>query len=150
MIKFLKNRLFTCVPFFVSANSKDTDDYFENEQRKNTLGDGISTGSESELNTNSEINSEIPESVKDFISVEDDGISINKEIKENITKEEKLVISSKKRNKWNQFLFDMKILEFLNSFLVKEKNIFLLGLIAGSMVIFFFVLFIVFRININR
>jgi hypothetical protein len=52
----------------------------------------------------------------------------------------------KRKNKLNQFFLDMKILDFIKSVFLKEKNLSFLGFVTGLMVIFCFFLLIIFRI----
>ena len=120
--------------FFVSVNSKDedNDDYLQNttDESKNTLDDGISTGSDSELSEN-----------LDTSDIEEFLVLVEKESKESSPEEDKI----KKRNTLNQFLLDMKFLEFL----LKEKNSLvasLLGVMTGVLFMTFFFLFVIFRI----
>nr|AYO28158.1 hypothetical protein [Synura petersenii]AYO28179.1 hypothetical protein [Synura petersenii] len=126
--------------FFVSVNSKDedNDDYLQNttDESKNTLDDGISTGSDSELSEN-----------LDTSDIEEFLVLVEKESKESSPEEDKI----KKRNTLNQFLLDMKFLEFL----LKEKNSLvasLLGVMTGVLFMTFFSLFFVLsleEVNIN-
>ena len=126
--------------FFVSVNSKDedNDDYLQNttDESKNTLDDGISTGSDSELSEN-----------LDASDIEEFLVLVEKESKESSPEEDKI----KKRNTLNQFLLDMKFLEFL----LKEKNSLvasLLGVMTGVLFMTFFSLFFVLsleEVNIN-
>ena len=126
--------------FFVSVNSKDedNDDYLQNttDESKNTLDDGISTGSDSELSEN-----------LDTSDIEEFLVLVEKESKESSPEEDKI----KKRNTLNQFLLDMKFLEFL----LKEKNSLvasLLGVMTGVLCMTFVSLFFVLsleEVNIN-
>jgi hypothetical protein len=52
----------------------------------------------------------------------------------------------KRKNKLNQFFLNMKILDFIKSVFLKEKNLSFLGFVTGLMVIFCFFLLIIFRI----
>lgn len=121
--------------FFVSVN-EDNDDYLQNttDECKNTLDDGISTGSDSELSEN-----------LDTSDIEEFLVLVEKESKESSPEEDKI----KKRNTLNQFLLDMKFLEFL----LKEKNSLvasLLGVMTGVLFMTFFFLFVIFRIIFRR
>jgi hypothetical protein len=100
------------------------------------LDDGISTGSDSELSEN-----------LDTSDIEEFLVLVEKESKESSPEEDKI----KKRNTLNQFLLDMKFLEFL----LKEKNSLvasLLGVMTGVLFMTFFSLFFVLsleEVNIN-
>ena len=132
------------------------------------LEDSISTNPElsANLGKNPKIQEEPLEEQKvisnkeilDLLDLENKGIldlekkeSIDLEKKESIedgTDKEILDLEGviKRKNKLNQFFLNMKILDFIKSVFLKEKNLSFLGFVTGLMVIFCFFLLIIFRI----
>jgi hypothetical protein len=87
---------------------------------------------------------------KEILDLENKGI-LDLEKKESIedgTDKEILDLEGviKRKNKLNQFFLNMKILDFIKSVFLKEKNLSFLGFVTGLMVIFCFFLLIIFRI----
>jgi hypothetical protein len=85
--------------------------------------------------------------------LEEQKVISNKEIldlaeKESIDVADKEIVEEviKRKNKLNQFFLDMKILDFIKSVFLKEKNLSFLGFVTGLMVIFCFFMLIIFRI----
>ncbi len=132
------------------------------------LEDSISTNPElsANLGKNPKIQEEPLEEQKvisnkeilDLLDLENKGIldlekkeSIDLEKKESLedgTDKEILDLEGviKRKNKLNQFFLNMKILDFIKSVFLKEKNLSFLGFVTGLMVIFCFFLLIIFRI----
>lgn len=51
-----------------------------------------------------------------------------------------------KQKKLNQFFFNIKILDFVKSVFLKEKNLSFLGFVTGILVLFCFFLLVIFRV----